>query len=366
MRYRQLDALRGVAALTVVFHHLFMAFPGSEAHVSVFDLSSWAFWETWMKYTPLRAFVNGRPAVVLFFVLSGFVLAASFEKRALPYQDYLIRRFCRIYLPFAIAIAFAVSLFMLSPRGPIAGLTEWFNASSWTAAPSVDVVAGHLAMTGREAHIQLNNVTWSLIHELRISALFPLIVLLAVWNWRVTLAALALLWLASEAAGGFAEEGSILASILDTGGYILFFGVGAICFYNRQRLAAVAAKLPVSAICVAALVAMAIPAGAPASELLYGLASIALIGAAIGHQRIQPVFTSSPLLWLGTISYSLYLFHLPIILFALRHWYGAVDNRLLVAGIMATSLMTAQIAYWLVEKPSDQLGRTLSRRHRLA
>jgi peptidoglycan/LPS O-acetylase OafA/YrhL len=319
-----------------------------------------------VKYTPLRAFANGRPAVVLFFVLSGFVLAASFEKQTISYNGYLTRRFCRIYLPFVIAIAFAAALFVLSPGGPIEGLTEWFNSSSWTAAPSPDVVAGHLAMTGRDAHIQLNNVMWSLIHELRISVLFPLIVLLAIWNRRVTIVALASLWLVGEAAGCFTQEGSILASILDTAGYILFFAIGAICFYHRQTLAATAGKLPLWTTAIAALVLMAIPAGAPASELFYGLASVALIGAAIGHEKAQSFFTSSPLLWLGTISYSLYLFHLSIILFALRHWYGAVDSRLLVAGIIAASLLAAQLAYWLVEKPSDQLGRVLSRRQKPA
>ncbi|MBE1507065.1 peptidoglycan/LPS O-acetylase OafA/YrhL [Rhizobium viscosum] len=352
--------------MTVVIHHLFMAFPGSEAHLNVLDLSSWTFWETWVKYTPLRAFANGRPAVVLFFVLSGFVLAASFEKQTLSYPGYLIRRFCRIYLPFATAIAFAVALFILSPSGPIEGLTEWFNASSWTAAPSSDVVAGHLTMTGRDAHIQLNNVMWSLIHELRISVLFPLIVLLAIWNWRVTLTALACLWLLSEAVGRLTPEGSILASILDTAGYILLFAVGAICFYHRQLLASIAGRAPVWAVAITALVLMAIPAGAPASELLYGLASVALIGAAIGHKNAQSFFTSAPLLWLGTISYSLYLFHLPIVLFTLRHWYGVVDNRFLVVGIIASSLAAAQLAYWLVEKPSDQLGRVLSRRQKPA
>lgn len=128
---------------------------------------------------------------------------------------------------------------------------------------------------------------WSLIHELRISVLFPLIVLLAIWNRRVTIVALASLWLVGEAAGCFTQEGSILASILDTAGYILFFATGAICFYHRQTLAATAGKLPLWATAIAALVLMAIPAGAPASELFYGLASVALIGAAIGHEKAQ-------------------------------------------------------------------------------
>jgi peptidoglycan/LPS O-acetylase OafA/YrhL len=39
---------------------------------------------------------------------------------------------------------------------------------------------------------------------------------------------------------------------------------------------------------------------------------------------------------------------------------------LLVAGIIAASLLAAQLASWLVEKPSDQLGQVLSRRQKPA
>ncbi|MBW9054926.1 acyltransferase family protein [Rhizobium mesosinicum] len=362
LRYKQLDALRGIAAFTVVLHHLFLAFPGSEAGLKAFDPSSWAHWETWVEYTPLRGFANGRPAVVLFFVLSGFVLAASLEKQSMSYQGYLIRRFCRIYLPFAIAIAFAVTLFLLSPAGPIPGLTIWFNTTSWTAAPTPDVIAGHLAMTGRDADIQLNNVIWSLVHELRISVLFPFIALFAIWNWRVALGAGISLWLASQIAGRFVLQGGLLASVFDTAGYTLFFAVGAICFHHRQTLATFTNRLNVWVIACAALCLMSAPAGAPAAELIYGIASVALIGTAIGHEKAQPLLTCAPLLWLGNVSYSLYLFHLPLLLFTLRHWYGVVDNRLLVTGIIAISLVVAQLAFWTVERPSDQVGRLLTRR----
>jgi peptidoglycan/LPS O-acetylase OafA/YrhL len=80
-RFVELDALRGVAACTVVLHHLAQAY---------------SFESPWY----LRPLVAGHEAVILFFTLSGFVLSLPFWNRGSngPYGQYLIRRFFRIYV----------------------------------------------------------------------------------------------------------------------------------------------------------------------------------------------------------------------------------------------------------------------------
>ena len=94
MRYASLDALRGIASLMVLTHHCVLAGlvpvpPG--------------FWTGLSRYTPLHLFVSGRPPVILFFVLSGFVLAISLNRPGTGYAAFAVRRLCRIYLPYAAA-----------------------------------------------------------------------------------------------------------------------------------------------------------------------------------------------------------------------------------------------------------------------
>src|SRR5947209_5678086 len=66
-RYIELDSLRGLAALTVVVGHF----------IGVYQNSPWfAVWNA----SPFRFIGAGHEAVVLFFLLSGFVLAVPYSK----------------------------------------------------------------------------------------------------------------------------------------------------------------------------------------------------------------------------------------------------------------------------------------------
>ena len=56
--------------------------------------------------TALGIFYAGDAAVILFFTLSGFVLALPFLSYRQPtYSDFVIRRVCRIYFPYAAALS---------------------------------------------------------------------------------------------------------------------------------------------------------------------------------------------------------------------------------------------------------------------
>ena len=65
-RLRELDSLRGLAAITVVFHHFSRICSPQIIHV--------------LDRTPLRLLVAGHQAVILFFLLSGFVLTLPFRR----------------------------------------------------------------------------------------------------------------------------------------------------------------------------------------------------------------------------------------------------------------------------------------------
>lgn len=87
-RLRRLECLRGAAAFYVFLHHY--------VHVVVTPQVPWVG----------RFFKFGQFAVLLFFVVSGFVIYYSSVGRegALRFRSYFIRRFRRIYPPFVLAL----------------------------------------------------------------------------------------------------------------------------------------------------------------------------------------------------------------------------------------------------------------------
>ena len=86
-----LDLCRFVAALVVVF-----------AHLIHFDIAT-GEWIKWLPY-------NGRDAVILFFLLSGYVIAFTTEKKKSDLREYIISRATRIYSVVIPVIALTVSL----------------------------------------------------------------------------------------------------------------------------------------------------------------------------------------------------------------------------------------------------------------
>jgi peptidoglycan/LPS O-acetylase OafA/YrhL len=151
-RLTQLDALRGIAAALVVVHHALLILTGEP-----------------MPYVTL-----GRPEVILFFVLSAFVLTRSLEKQS--YFVFATRRVFRLGLPFCAALIFALGLRIVSGPHPIPDQSEWFNAP-WQTTLTFKGFMAHVLMRGHWADASLNAVLWSLWYETRLSFLLPFLVL---------------------------------------------------------------------------------------------------------------------------------------------------------------------------------------------
>src|SRR3954454_10995944 len=98
-RLTGLDGVRGLAALFVVVHHVFLrAFPG-------YPIDHAPFWAS--------PFIYGRFAVVVFIVLSGFSLSLASARagwRLGSMRTYARRRAWRILPPYWAALAFSLAM----------------------------------------------------------------------------------------------------------------------------------------------------------------------------------------------------------------------------------------------------------------
>jgi len=173
-RYEELDSIRGISSLVVMIGHHLMIF-------SVFQNYSYEdnkpFVMYLLKETPARLiFSSGNESVIIFFVLSGFVLYKSIQNNYDSYGSFLLKRICRIYISYIVAILIAILCQTTMSEYGISYLSEWFNRS-WTIESSLSLIVQHILLVGKYNTDAYNGVIWSLVHEMRISIIFPLVLI---------------------------------------------------------------------------------------------------------------------------------------------------------------------------------------------
>jgi peptidoglycan/LPS O-acetylase OafA/YrhL len=342
---RLLDGLRGLAALAVVFTHILsMAPPLPPALLAA------------MEATPLRLITTGRAPVIFFFVLSGYVLTLSLLKDQRPgLATFALRRSCRLLLPVAGAVLVSAALSLALRPGPLPQ-GGWDAQVLWSEPVGAAMVLRQALLLGADGWFTLDIPLWTLVHEWRITLLFPLVLL---FRGRVAwLLGLALLLHVTAIALGVAPDrhqlGPRLPSTLLSDAYFLLpFVVGAALALEGQGgqlRPAWARRLAWAGI----LVAASLP-----HDLMVITASAALILLARGPGLLPRVLARPSLLWLGRVSFSLYLIHMPV-LGALLHGLGGVlpPWAALLLGL-PLALLAAQGFHALVEAPAQRLSRRI-------
>lgn len=358
--------LRGLAALAVVFFHALNVVRGTAAG-------------TWIpaviERTPLVVLQQGYLSVPLFFVLSGFVLAFVLSRdRTGPVLGFLVKRTMRIWLPFiACLLAFGLvrhcTVFHMPPNfGP------WLYGH-WTKPVSGWDFAATATLIGIFDPANYNSSVWTLVHEMRISLLFPLL-MLALWGRRWPVYLLVALLLAKV--GGYysalytetaTHPGNLAyASLADTVQYAHYFVIGILLCQYRAAIIAHLRKLSPVMQGALAVVGVALYSGRVVQGHLpfiapfdpaFLLGCTLLIGLAITCTE-SIILRWRPLVWLGRVSYSLYLWHSLFIITG-TIWFG---NRVPTWAILGTaiglSLLVAELSYRYIELPTMTLGKRLS------
>ena len=394
-RLAWLDVLRGLAALAVVFNHFGYFVPAGIKN-------------------PVNQWINpGDYGVFVFFLISGYIVPASLERKG-SVRTFWVSRLFRLYPLYLLAVAIAVTLYLVHVGG----------SRGEDADPVTSILSQMLMMSNVLAGENLPNVVWSLSYEmifyLLLTALF-----MARIHRRSSRYALAF-GVAAVVLGGLLPQAyftnnlwspriiALVADLVVLTGLAIAVGMRGMSRLVGATLAAMVGLillafngtwlLPWEALSILALMftgtmlyraeqghypwrkaipiavavlGMAIAAGLwhhlggygqPSSvwERCYFMSLLVAgltfgIGLALRHVRWPRA-----LAWLGLISYSLYLLH-PALIEVDRHlgwtahhsfWVQVLIDLLFLAVLIAMCSLT----YLFVERPMQDVGQRLARR----
>lgn len=351
-RYPHIDAMRGFAALLVVWLHV------SESSRSI------AGGGTWLHLLARDAGV-GSIGVSIFFLVSGFVIPSSLKQgasRAAELKKFAIRRFFRLYPAYWLSIALALVT------------TYWI----WGNGVDVGRIVANITMLQRFIGFQdIEGLYWTLATELVFYALCAALFAFGILHSARVLVAVALILAIiffSDAVLVLPARHGPLAFLFETdmtANLALMF-VGALLrrWHDGLPLGRWVKVLVVVLIvitCLPLLRSMSIvdeqvvwrvpPGGGPAIGMLI------FLNFGLGLRLRHPILT-----WLGEISYSIYLFH-PVIFHAVNwavrqpgmEWAKGQDLGVYLLVDLALTIAFAAITYRWLESPAIALGKRLSR-----
>lgn len=304
-RLERIDVLRAGAALSVVGYHLFGSKLGwhwfwSEAGFAKLPPDP-------LTAIPLAVLSYGWVGVPLFFALSGFCIHGAFlRQRTFSTGVFFWRRFWRIYPPFLGALA----VFCFWP-------ISWLGSKAHVGDVLSHVTTA-FTLTPHTFWGPFNPSFWSVAVEFQCYLLYPVFLLLRQY-FGVTRAALG--WFAFSLVGSLGASAILgwpdhainfwsCASFFSFGGWALGALVAedlarkqSSVFYSRRALSAAALLFLISAV------------WRPTLSISFSLA--ALVGALLISAYVNRIASisrlESLLARIGVASYSLYLWHQPLL-----------------------------------------------------
>lgn len=324
--FTTIDALRGFAALSVCLFHLGGAVLPKLASPLTSSLTSW-----------------GWTGVEVFFVISGFVIPYVLLRSHYRWADagnFLARRFVRIWPPSAILIVLSIAQYAVINRVGMNDPAGFIALDPWRIAVNFAYAVPFTSETW------LNGILWTLAVEFQyyivLSLIFPLLVANRGWLIAVFIASLA------SALLPFAEMAQFFR-------FAIYFAMGGlILLYREQKLG----RLAMSGLLLLMTLVAILQIGAMPSLFAAGTALI------IAFVPIR----SRVLIFLGTISYSLYLTHILIAStseFLLVRMFAPdthLERLLAQLACFGATIIGAWLFYHLVERHFVTLSHGLVRR----
>jgi len=362
-----LDSLRGICAAVVVLYHLW-----THGFISQFPLV-----------------FRGSRFVDFFFVLSGFVIAASYGdrlSRGFSIRKFMALRLGRIY-PLHI---FMLGIFVLFELAFASGILGKADRAPFNGEYSVTSLIQNVLLVqtffGPDG-ASWNSPSWSIAVEMWTYLIFALIyrfvrpALIPIAVAMILFGAYDLLHLTDRYLS-VTHNGALVRCMIG-------FAAGTVAYHVRERLPVAWAinRLPATVLEVVtiAVVAVLVPltSGTPSSLLMPLVFLGAILVFSMEGGAVSDLLRTRPFLVLGTLSYSIYMVHYFLIFRLINvlvlvehashgrlHLVAKVGNHTVVAGtplfgdcmsilLLATTIGAAALTYRFIEMPGRQLSRKL-------
>lgn len=364
--FDSLDSLRGICALLVCLFHFKAVGPLT---MNPFIRESWVF-------------------VDFFFVLSGFVITHSYGGRLaahMPLRDFAGLRFMRLY-PLHIVM---LVLFFVAELAGFLFLKDFMNREPFTGPYSLQALLLNITMLrgmGLYDELSWNHPSWSIGTEFWTYILFAIgAVTLGAWLNRavavvVLVTGMALLLLTDRGINVTWDYGMLRC--------IFGFGLGVLGYAWWQQHGAPLDRLSPRSRgwaeglgLVAAGIAIIALADGRVSLLLPPMFLAMVLGFAGEGGAVGRLLRCRPLLFLGSISYAIYMVHIFIQarledafrllalvggphLVVMRGHLGflgrtPLEGALITLLMLALVIVTSHYAYRHIEQPGIRLGRRL-------
>ncbi len=322
-RLEALDALRGIAALMVLV-----------CHVAILDPAALG---------PAAGFAaGGRVGVLVFFVLSGYLLYRPFVAGDWNVRSYLVRRLLRIYPAYLVALV---------------GVTLLSGSQAFLDHPA------EFLLFAQNYDPRLFNgflgVSWTLQLEMGFYLLLPGIALLARGRELRVVAGLGLVSFGAsvvvlyDLSGGLANRAQVV-SLLPFFLWAFVPGMLLAILDVRGRLGIF--RNPLWVIPGAQLVLLGVAFAIWASvDLVTTAGAMLLVAWCVARRPALGPWAA----WAGGLSYAIYLWHEDVIRAVLRLGPTGAPAAVLA---LALTLVVAAVSYLVVERPAIALGRRLTRR----
>jgi peptidoglycan/LPS O-acetylase OafA/YrhL len=345
----RLEALRGIAALTVVGYHVNNQLSAGAANG----------WLDALAGRVIGACANGTGAVVTFFVLSGFVLARSLQHNSDPVR-FLRNRVFRLFPAAAATVALLTVLYW--KFGFYVGFRASFDPinvilNMLMIRSDIDVVMWSMTVECLATPLILLSV-WTLQKHREQQLWGLLIVLIGVSSWGPYVHLL----------GGFTNLAPLYAFI-----------IGVLIHFRGEQLASSLSPSRAVAVAVTSIALFCFLGSRTQSALVLLLEclSAAAVIALIAWRPAMTLFRPLDLglvRFYGQISYSFYLLHLIGISLTFRlvepATWNAAGIPLSLTVILTTAisiLLTTPVAYlsWrFIEVPAVDLGKSFGNRQK--
>lgn len=330
-RLAEVDALRGIAAMAVVLFHLTTQFSVIYPAVP----------------PPPWQFEHGHYGVNLFFIISGFVIFMTLD-RARRAMDFVVSRFSRLYPAYWVSIALTFTI------------THWLGLPGKLADPSNALLNG--LMFHRLFGVpHVDGVYWTLEVELFFYCWMLLLYSVRMLDkvFLVALGLLALRWIYFILQQVWGIDLPWIVFRLLILAYLPWFVLGMACYALRHGGRTQATTWQIHLAVAAALLTLLVVD----SPLHAGLGVAFFMLVKLASSQRLPWLNWRPLVWLGSISYPLYLLHENIAwALMLQGLQRGLSRGICIVLALAMVLVLAEVVSRWVERPAMTAIREAYRR----